>query len=135
MPNNNPSLIDYDAMRFWLDCVQWICMLLILAFSWFRTRAQATDQRVTTVVKELSNLVRVLEKDLSCRITATESRIAVTEEQIKAGPNQESISTKIGRVHGRLDDTNKELSRLTGEITGLRATLQTMHEVMLGRKL
>ena len=107
--------IDYAALRFYLDVVQWVSTVGLGIFVWMKNRTQANTNEV---------------KEVKAGMGALENRVIKLETAIKAVPSHDDL----GAVYERINDVAENVAELSGKMDGVRGGLDMIHDHLLNSK-
>lgn len=115
--------VDWNAMRFWLALAQWLSIIAVGIFAWWRTRESANTQAIADVRSTALAAVTRVES----RVNEHSDRILMMEGRINALPTDD----QLGLLHHRIDDLNRELGEVSATLTATNALLKLHQEFLM----
>ncbi|GAA4650827.1 hypothetical protein GCM10023116_31100 [Kistimonas scapharcae] len=103
---DNPT--DYDALRFWLDAIQWLVLVLLGVWAWVDRGRQGNRELIEQMAKD--------NQQLAARVHELETI-------------QERMPT-----HKDMARVEREVSALTEQMTAHNNLLQTIHNYLLSER-
>lgn len=101
-------MADYDAMKFWLDVIQWIFTIGVMIFVWI-DRGRSDNRKLIQQQTE--------------RIESFERRLITAEEHLRHSPTHDDIA-KLQSQFAALDS---KLDRVTN-------TVDRVHDYLMNNK-
>lgn len=99
---------DYDALRFWLDAIQWLFIVALAVWGWIDRGRKDNKGAI---------------KELTQQTDALERRLITAEEHMKHSPTHEDIA-KLQSQYSALDS---KLDRVT-------STVDRIHDYLMNNK-
>lgn len=118
--------IDWNAMRFWLALAQWLGLIAVGIFAWWRTRTRDNSEAIEGVRTTAIAAVGRVEQ----RVSEHSDRILMMEGRINALPTDD----QLGLLHHRIDDLNRELGEVSATLTATNALLKLHQEFLMREK-
>ncbi len=118
--------VDWNAMRFWLALAQWLGLIAVGIFAWWRTRARDNSEAIEAVRTTALAAVGRVEH----RVNEHSDRILMMEGRINALPTDD----QLGLLHHRIDDLNRELGEVSATLTATNALLKLHQEFLMREK-
>lgn len=107
--------MDYGALRFVLDLVQLVGIVLVGVYSWLSNARKANTQWL----EELDTDVRRLD-----------NRASVIESQMQQAPTHYDLS----QIYERVNQLSNAIERMTGEVTGISHQMRLISDHLLNRE-
>jgi len=104
-----PIVEDYDRGRFWLDLIQWICLILVTVYQFFSNRGKATTDSIKKVADD---------------VTAVNNKVTLLEEKI----SHLSVEETISDLYTKLNALNREMGEFQEKLRAARHLLDVIHE-------
>ncbi len=134
-------MVDYTAMRFYLDILVLLAVVASTGYTWWSTREKVTSKRFQRLEAEVQE--RVTEAALKAidekregrcdqhrgRTSSIEKELQGIFGEIKHLPSQ----SDIGRVHARMDEMLGQVKTIGGEMSASRRQLDLVLEELLRR--
>lgn len=110
----------------------WPVLLFVLNFlgiwvGWSVRKGVATQEDLKSHAETTRKQLDDHSGETNRMISAVQQRLTHLEARIEHGPSEDDLR----RLHARLDDLNGGLAKLTGEFSGVRSTLELLHEFLL----
>lgn len=121
-------------MRLYWDIAQFVMTGSVGVYVYFSQRAQVRREALSKLEDDIDGHLDKINSRLGkieahvqygptpAMCASSHSRIAVLEEAIRRGPNDDDIK----RLHSRVDDTAQGLAALRGELSGITRLLTTI---------
>ncbi len=121
-------------MRLYWDIAQFAMTGVVGIYVYLSTRAQVRREALSKLEDDIDGHLDKINGRLGkieahtayaptpSMCAATHSRIAVLEEAVRRGPNDDDIK----RLHARVDDAAQGLAALRGELSGITRLLTTI---------
>ncbi|MBA2411075.1 MAG: hypothetical protein H0V62_15380 [Gammaproteobacteria bacterium] len=117
--------IDYIAVRFWLDLLQLIGIVVIGIYAWWQGRSRAT----TAAIDRVETHGRQAREQQDVRLREHNDRVLRLEEQIGHLPGRnesDMLSTRIGEINARV-------AEVAAEAKATNHLLAVVHQHLLER--
>jgi hypothetical protein len=101
-------MADYDAMKFWLDVIQWIFTIGVMIFVWI-DRGRSDNRKLIQQQTE--------------RIESFERRLITAEEHLRHSPTHDDIAK-----------LREEYSGLNSKVDRMAITLDRIHDYLMNNK-
>lgn len=108
--------MDYTALDFWWKIFLTLLNMGIGVYLFWERHNDGTTRRIGA-----------LEADLDARLDNHSSRLAKVEARMELLPDHDDL----GGLHERINDMNRGLSTLSGELSGVKTTLNLIHQHLL----
>jgi len=99
---------DYDALRFWLDAIQWLFIVALAVWGWI-DRGRKDNQGA---IKELAQQADALER-----------RLITAEEQMRHSPTHDDIAK-----------LREEYAGINSKVDRMAVTLDRIHDYLMNNK-
>lgn len=106
---------DADALKLWLDGLQFFLTTLVAAVVWALNRDRVR-----------ADALRRLEDDTDSRLDAVNERLTRIESRVEHLPG----TMHIERLHERIDAVHQDLSALRAASTGLTEAIQSLQRTV-----
>jgi hypothetical protein len=110
--------MDYDALRFWLDLLQWGLTAVVAVYVWASRRHQVTDERI-----------QQLEATIRQRLDVQDARLVRVERDLEHVPTHQDFR----RFDDALAGLHKEMGRVAGELGSMRQAISLIQDHLLNR--
>ncbi len=108
--------INYGALDFWWKVGITLINLAIGLYLFWERHNDANKRRIDT-----------MERDVDDRLDDHGARLAKIEAKLDDMPSHEDI----GHVHDRITRLGEDVKLITGEMTGIKTTLNLIHQHLL----
>lgn len=108
--------IDYGALDFWWKVAITLLNLAIGLYLFWERHNDAGKRRIDS-----------MERDMDTRLDNHGARLAKIEAKIDDMPSHDDI----GHVHDRITGVGENVKLMTGEMTGIKTLLHTIHQHLL----
>lgn len=107
--------MDIETAKFFFQIAQFVMLCVVSFYVYMSNKDKVTNDRVSE-----------LQDDLDAKLDGHSERIAKLEE----GPTHEHL----GDLHDRITEVGRGVSGLTGELVGIKTTLNLVHQYLLNNK-
>ncbi|PWG62844.1 DUF2730 family protein [Spiribacter halobius] len=119
------GVIDYGAMRFWMDALQLAGLGMLGLYTHLVQKSKANTAAIADVDTRASDGIdRVRD-----RVISVERRVDVAESQLASVPTHHDL----GRVYERLNTVSQDMRQMTGEVRSIAHQLSMISEYLLQR--
>ena len=108
--------MNYQAMTFWWMVGLTLVNAAIGVYLYWERNNNATTKRIDE-----------MEKDVDKRLDGHSTRLSRVESGIKGLPTHKDLAD----LHERINDVARDINTLTGEATGMKTTLNLIHQYLL----
>lgn len=109
------SVMDYGAMRFYLDVLQLAGIAVIGVYSWISNGRKVNREAIDQIGRDVQQHDR---------------RLHVVESRLADAPTHYDL----GQIYERVNATAQEMSRLTGTVAAINHQLGVIGEYLLTRE-
>ena len=110
------DVINYSALDFWWKVAITLLNLAIGLYLFWERHNDANKRRIDT-----------MEDDMDTRLENHGARLANIEAKLGDMPSHEDI----GHVHDRITRLGEDVKLITGEMSGIKTTLNLIHQHLL----
>lgn len=114
---------DYDRLRFWLDFVMALFVVISAGAGFWLGRWQALRSKQETLKDELGAMVG----NQTAKLSELRADLTALERQVESLPSHEDL----GQVYNRLSTVDNNLSRLIGQVEGMSRGLDNINHFLL----
>lgn len=107
--------MDIETAKFLFQIAQFVMLCVVSFYVYMSNKDKVTNDRVSE-----------LQDDLDSKLDGHSERIAKLEE----GPTHDDL----GDLHARITDVGRGVAGLTGELVGIKTTLNLVHQYLLSSK-
>lgn len=107
--------MDIETAKFLFQIAQFVMLCVVSFYVYMSNKDKVTNDRVSE-----------LQDDIQSKHEDHGKRIAKLEE----GPTHDDL----GDLHDRITDVGRSVSSLTGELVGIKTTLNLVHQYLLNSK-
>lgn len=115
--------IDYTAVRFWLDLLQLIGIVIIGIYAWWQGKSRATTHAIDRVEAHGHEI----HDKLSTRLSEHNDRLLTLEQQYSHAPAWKDLQL----IEGRFDILTKELAENSAALKATSHLLHLLHTHLL----
>lgn len=108
--------MEYEAAKIWVDVGQFLITGAIGVYLWWERQSDSTRQRIDS-----------LETDVDARLDNQGMRLSRVEAKVDQLPSHEDI----GDLHARINDVARGMNTMSGEMSGIKTTLNLIHQHLL----
>jgi hypothetical protein len=112
-------MMDVLWVTFWVQLAQFLMMCGIGFYVYISNKDRVTNGRIGK-----------LEKDLDRKLDGHIERIVAVETRSEAA----LTSTDLNGIHEKINKIGNDINLLSGEFSGVRNLLNTLHTFLLGRR-
>lgn len=143
--------IDWSAAKVWLDLAQWAFAGGVAVYAWWNIRTgeskktiaelregidgvdKKIDDKIDPVEVELKDQIKVVEKsavDAHSRITSHNDRMNYMQKEIDGSPSHRDIQA----VKDQLGEVSREISKVSGSLTGIERVVGMVNDYLMNHK-
>ena len=119
--------MDYEHAKMWIDLGQFIITGMIGVYLWWERNNDRTQSRIEGLKEDVGARLKRLEIDSDTRMDDHSARLAKIETRVDQLPGHEHL----GDLHDRINDMARGVNLLTGELSGVKTTLNLIHQHLL----
>lgn len=108
--------MDYTALDFWWKVSITLLNMGIGVYLFWERHNDSTSRHLDT-----------MEHDLDTRLDNHASRLAKVEASVALLPDHDDL----GDLHSRINEVSSGMSNLTGELSGIKTTLNLIHQHLM----